>query len=135
MDLLLKDNNTEALDLVYEGDLGLGSALKNAVLVSLLTDAPVEKDEAQSFGKNAGGGWWGSEPVGSKLWLLDRSKINQNTLRIVEEYIFEALNWLKSERIADKIQVTAQRLGFDRICTSIKISLTNGEEFRQELEL
>ena len=83
-------------------DLAQGDPLETAILVSLFTDARAEIDELPP-GIRGQRGWWGStlepEPdnIGSKLWLLDRSKQTNDVPVRAEEYARAALGWIVTD--------------------------------------
>ena len=48
--------------------------------------------------------------IGSRLWLLRRSKLIENeTVRLAEEYIREALQWMIDDGLVLSIDVTLTR--------------------------
>ena len=67
-------------------------------------------------------GWWGDsyadevgDQFGSKLWLLQRSKLTSETLLRAKEYVEESLQWLIEDRVADSFKVYVERDGADRM--------------------
>lgn len=103
-------------------DLKEDAGLSTAVLISLFTDARAREDDElpdvllpEDFPNRRG--WWGdstserdNDSVGSRLWLLDRSKdINEN-LRLAEEYAEESLQWMIDEGIAAKVKCVAESI-------------------------
>lgn len=110
---LIYNNDTMEFDIqeLY-GDLVRENGLETAVFISLFTDRRVLKTETDD--KNLRG-WWGdmiSEiPIGSKLWLLERSKTTQDTLIKAKRYAEDALKWMINDGVVAKITVTALRLG------------------------
>lgn len=113
--------------------LGLDSAepLVRSVLISLFTwrranpDDPLPADARQ--------GWWGdSYPVepndrtGSRLWLLARSKLTDDTARRAREYAEEALAWLVQDGVAARVQVSTERQGLDRLAMRCQIYRHDG---------
>ncbi|AQS84013.1 hypothetical protein A0U92_03645 [Acetobacter aceti] len=111
---------------IVSGDLGLDNPLRSAVMVSLFSDrvAPEEPSlqdsavgiqppgNAATSGKNDRRGWWGDAyndfPIGSRLWQLRRAiKVGEKAVLIeLEAIVREALNWLISDGIAARIDVT-----------------------------
>lgn len=105
-------NKVIALNLLA-GDLLPDDGLETAVIISLFTDKRVTDDELPA-GEESKRGWWGDafpeidqDKIGSKLWLLQRSKRTTETLRKWEDYSKEALQWLIEDGVADSIEVTA----------------------------
>lgn len=94
------------------GDLQTGDDLATAILISLFTDRMAEPDDAITDGTNDPRGWWGDQfstvPIGSRLWLLDRSKQTQETLQRAYDYIIEALQWLIDDGVVAKFDVRVE---------------------------
>lgn len=114
------------------GDLSTENELRTAVVASLFSWARAEDDNVLPDGitKN---GWWGdSYPVkpghkiGSRLWLLRREKLTQETIARAEEYCREALQWLIDDGVAKGIDVELVRNGIDRLDISITINRAAG---------
>lgn len=89
--------------------------LSNAITISLFTDARASDDDELPDGGTDKRGYWGDidldadESLGSKLWLLKRSKITQDTLNKVHDYITEALQWLIDDEHLLTVDVTVER--------------------------
>ncbi len=107
-------------DLLVEGnDLALDSGLETAVLISLFTDRRAKVDDALPDPSSTDRqGWFGDlilpieegDQIGSRLWLLRRSKnlpINRNKAK---KYIEEALQWMIKDGIAAKIEVEVETI-------------------------
>lgn len=102
------------------GRLLVDDGLETAVLMSLFTDAPATLDELAAAGlrPDQNRGWWGNDHLekpgdvlGSKLWLLARSKRTDDTLSRAQEYATESVAWLIADGLASKIPITAQWYG------------------------
>lgn len=72
---------------IKDGDLEGDEGLETAVVISLFTDQRVSDDELP-VEETSKRGWWADalseidqDKIGSKLWLLDRSKRTAETLR------------------------------------------------------
>lgn len=116
-DLALRwDATAFAADLAVEAnDLVTGEELKTAVLLSLFTDRRAEDGDQLPAGATDRRGWWAdSHPVvvgdriGSRLWLLAREKQTPAVLAQAEKFAKEALRWLTDDRVAERIEVTAE---------------------------
>lgn len=112
----LKIRFDEALlegDLIFESnDLAQDDTLANSVFVSLFTDARASlEDELPDPNSTDRRGWWGDKILGfspgSKLWLLDRSKVLDETLNQAIEYSEESLQWMVDDGIAEEVDVDA----------------------------
>ncbi len=92
-------------------DLATDDGLRSAVMVSLLTDRRVDAEELPA-GETRRRGWWGdtlaSGEIGSRLWLLARSKRTPAVLRRAESYAAEALEWLVEDDVVERVDVRAE---------------------------
>jgi phage gp46-like protein len=73
-------------------------------------------------------GWWGdgldgqtNDQIGSRLWLLSRAKVTQQTVIRAREYAEEALQWLVDDGVATRVTVTAERMGLDGLALACVI--------------
>lgn len=117
-DLALTWSNTiGSADLsIIDLDLSSDRGLMTAVVLSLFTDRRAENDDESPSGKaDDRRGWWADQfaeiegdRFGSRLWLLDRSKNTNETLRRADEYIREALNWMLEDKVAASIDVQVE---------------------------
>lgn len=116
-------------------------SLVDAVWISLFTDRRAGADDA--IPDTAGdlpyrGGWWADAytdtpdgtygPIGSRLWLLYRSPVNQQTVAQVREYAAEALAWMVRAGVAARVDVSVQRVGRDGIALSVVVSKRDGSQ-------
>ncbi|QNB13427.1 hypothetical protein G5S35_17510 [Paraburkholderia tropica] len=89
-----------------------GDDLQSAVLVSLFTDRLASDDDSIPDGTGDPRGWWGDigedVPIGSRLWLLDRSKQTQEVLNLARDYIIEALQWMVDDGVIASMDVQTQ---------------------------
>jgi phage gp46-like protein len=114
-----------------DGTLDTDEQLATSVIVALGTDALASRDDLlpDPDSTDRAGWWgdldaeeiWGGWPIGTKLWLLRRSKIEGpgsqygSTVSRVEQYIKDALQPFIDRGIASKVQAKAERTGRDRI--------------------
>ncbi len=75
-------------------------------------------------------GWWGdtfeeNDRFGSRLWLLSRAKLTDQTVLEAREYALEALQWLLDDGVASQVEVTTERKGVDRLDLLIEIVKPN----------
>jgi phage gp46-like protein len=92
------------------GDIETDKGLGTSVIVSLFTDRRADIEDNPDNGDRKG--WWGDllsdiedDKIGSKLYLLDRSKATNQTVIKAKEYIFEALEWMIEDGIAEEIDI------------------------------
>ncbi|MDR5757031.1 phage GP46 family protein [Caballeronia sp. LZ035] len=94
------------------GFLQTGNDLQTAVLLSLFTDRVANSDDFIPDGTGDPRGWWGDvgedTPIGSRLWLLDRSKQTQEVLNNARDYITEALQWLVDDGVVASMDVQTE---------------------------
>lgn len=113
-DIALQIRTDDAIDmLIVDNDLATDEGLQTAIIMSLFSDARIDADEVEDGIKDRRG-WWGDEfpdtegdAIGSKLWLLDRSKIIQETLNRAEQFATDALQWMIDDGVADSITAQA----------------------------
>ena len=117
------DNDLMEGDFIFEdNDLDTDEGLGTAVMISWFTDQRASDDDIipnadnnQEFIDKRG--WWGDlvdsvvvgDEIGSKLWLLNRSKTTQQNITDGIDYGTEALDWMKQDGIAKDITVTGER--------------------------
>jgi phage gp46-like protein len=79
-------------------------------------------------------GWWGdtfateqNDRIGSRLWLLSRAKLTNDTLTKAEGYVREALQWMIDDAVAARVDVEVEREGIDRMEIGVAIYRTTGQ--------
>jgi len=124
-------------NLLDDGTLDSTQALATAIIVALGTDRLAEPgDVFPDPDSSDRRGWWGDYqaqevwdgwPIGSRLWLLQRDKIEgpgsrrgATTTRVVQ-YINEAIQPFISRRIGSSFQVEATRVGREQIDALVRI--------------
>jgi phage gp46-like protein len=92
--------------------------LATAVLISLFTRRLAAADDPLPDPKGSREGWWADtfadvpgDLIGSRLWLLGRSKTLDNTLALAKTYAEEALEWMIEDGIASSVTCTVERQG------------------------
>ncbi|MBK3797866.1 phage tail protein [Azospirillum brasilense] len=112
-------------------DLTTGDPLVRAVLMSLFTWARAQPGDVLPADRRMG--WWGDtfptvagDRIGSRLWLLSREKLLPETLRRAREYAEEALAWLVTDGVAQRVEVTADRRGADGLTLTCRIWRRDG---------
>lgn len=133
--------------LLGDGTLDDTQALATAVIVALGTDRLAARDDILPDPDSTDrAGWWGDHqaeeiwqgwPIGCRLWLLRRDKIEGPgsqrgaTVVRVEHYIREAIQPFIDLRIASRMDVEVTRNGRQRIDALIR--LYRGPELAVEL--
>jgi phage gp46-like protein len=121
-DLALRLSDSARADLeVVAGDLVLDPTPIPTALVSLFTDRRAELDDEIPSGTSRRG-WWGDFGArwGSRLWLLERAKATPQAAADAETFAREGLEWLVTEGIAERVEVSAVLQG-DRIDLTVRI--------------
>jgi phage gp46-like protein len=111
---ITNDNYTQEADFQQNnGDLLIDEGLETAVQMSLFTRRRASLDEVDDVDDR--GGWWAdqistfeNDEIGSKLWLLSRSKNTPQNVKKAREYAYESLEWLIEDKIVQKIEVEAE---------------------------
>ena len=104
-------------------------SLSRAVVISLFTwQRASQSDEVDNDQRM---GWWGDtfaenkgDKIGSKLWLLLRQKVTEETLNRAQEYAYESLKWLIDDGICSDITVDVERDEDDPNRINLDVQLT-----------
>lgn len=110
--------------------------LRTAITISLFTDKRVFENELPQ-GEEKLRGWWGDEflesQIGSKLWTLNRNKIDRSTKVLAEQYAEQALEWLIEDKIAKAVNVVAL-FEDDDITLEVDISFSGRSSINQKFK-
>jgi phage gp46-like protein len=131
------DTELQEGDILFQdGDFEAEPGLQTAVLISLFTDRHAEEtDELDDIDDKRG--WWGDQidviaegdEIGSRLWLLERQVIRQNTLVKIQQYDEEALQWMIDDGVVADINVIVERMEYpddDKIAHKIELFKIDG---------
>lgn len=123
---------------VVDGDLDFGDPLENAVLMSLFTWRRAADDDALPVDGERQG-WWAdtfaappanapasTDQIGSRLWLLSRTQIDETTPELARGYAIEALAWLVDDGIAARVDVVAERIGTSSLALAVTVIRDDG---------
>lgn len=104
--------------------------LVRAVIISLFSWRLADADDPHDSERF---GWWGDahppvdgDLLGSRLWLLSRVALTDDTVARARGYCQEALQWLIDDGVATSVEITAQRAGVDRLSLRCVISRVDG---------
>ena len=99
---------------IVANDLKPDDGLRTAILISLFTDRRAELGDILPDLAADRRGWWADavseiegDRIGSRLWLLARSKRENQVLDRARQYVREALAWLVEDRICEDFTVAA----------------------------
>lgn len=100
--------------------------LRRAVMISLFTWRRAEPDDDT----DTPFGWWGdtwptvqNDRIGSRLHLLKRSTLTNQTAQKAKEYIAQALNWMIDDGIALRVDIEVVRSSLDRLIATVILTL------------
>lgn len=138
---LIWNDETNLGDILTTGaDLQSDEGLQTAVIVSLFTDRRASDDDALPAGETNRRGWWGDvapevegDVTGSKLWLLFREKRLPDVIARAQEYARESLQWLIDDKVASRVDVTAEALRVgegDVLAIQVDVYRPRGEPVR-----
>lgn len=109
---------------ITDGDFTASDGLDTAIIVSLVTDKRAAQSEIQQ--PELRRGWIGNEQnddpdfqLGSKLWLLDQSRSNQDTLNRANDFIRDCFSWMFDDSLIKDLIVTGTL-----VSTNIIMSVT-----------
>lgn len=98
--------------------------LTRAVVISLFTHRRADPDDNADVPM----GWWGdtwpvvaNDRYGSKLWLLQRSKLTNAMVNTVRTYMRDALQWMLDDGVASRIDINIQRTGINELGNQLTI--------------
>ena len=115
---------------ISSGALASGADLASAVLISIFTDRQANADDVLPDGSDDRRGWWGDQgqdvPIGSRLWLLDRSRLTQDVANTVQVHLAEALKWLIDDGVAAGVSVAARISGQSQLDTVVTVTRNDG---------
>lgn len=115
---LTYDNRTQLVDIERDGQITSSELLNTAVIISLFSRRRADDGDSLPEPNGPLEGWWAdglgpSDPdgdrIGSKLWLLNRSKTTQQTLNLAKVFALEAVQWLVDDGIASTVDVAVWR--------------------------
>lgn len=103
--------------------------LTRAVVISLFTHQRADPDDNADVPM----GWWGdtwpmvaNDRYGSKLWLLQRSKLTNALVNTVRNYMREALQWMQDDGVVSRIDIEIQRTGINELGNKIVLWRRDG---------
>ncbi len=115
---------------IMGGALASGNDLASSVLISLFTDRIADDSDIPPDGSDDRRGWWGDIdeelPIGSRLWLLDRSRLTQDVANAAKIYMEEALQWLIDDQVALGVKVVTAIAGGSRLNSIVTVTHRDG---------
>lgn len=125
---IIWDNDLFEGDVLFaNNDLFREEGLETAVMMSLFSDRRAKEDDLINNPDDKKG-WWGDQiadipmdEIGSRLWLLERSKATSETLVLAKEYAEESLEWMIDDGVAISIEVTSENIYENILKLTVKI--------------
>ena len=112
---------------ILDSDLESDEGLRTACLLSLFTDRRAEEGDDLPGADNDLRGWWADEFLehardrwGSKLWLIERTKLTPDVIARAQRYASEALEWMVIDGVAKSVSVVVQTVS-DRLYYLVEI--------------
>ena len=120
---------------ILNGDLKECDDLDSAVIISLFTWARAAAGEVDENAPRFG--WFGdkidadnTDSTGSKLYLLKRKKITNQTIMDAREYIEQALQWMIEDGVATEIKAEVERNASDVNRADALVQIVRGDRSR-----
>lgn len=127
--------------LIDGAQLAEDDGLKTAVIISLFTDRRAALGDTLPDASGDRRGWFGDDysgidgdQIGSHLWLLSREKQRPTVLERARRYALDALAWLKSDGIAQAVDVQASWLRSEVMLLEIQIERADSTTARFRFE-
>lgn len=129
-----------------DNDLENEDGLETAVLLSLFVDRRANDDDELPDIEGSKRGWWGDQvkpviegdQIGSRLWLLERSKTLEEVLPEAKELAMESLLWMIEDGVAAKVEIEVERItneyGTEILALDVNILKTEGTTFSRRYE-
>lgn len=98
-----------------DGSLLVDDGLETLVTISLFTDAPATADDGIEKVEDRRGYWFDAfdedtTPIGSRLWLRQRSLLTTEAMKGCESDAKDALAWMVAEGVASAVEATVTRI-------------------------
>lgn len=116
-DVKIEEDEEGIFDIpMVNGDLATIDGLETALGTSVFTDKRADAGVVpEAFNRR---GWGGNIltkivnfELGSVMWLLEQSRLDQDALNRSKDYIQDALQWALTTGVADTIDVSATKTG------------------------
>ena len=124
--------------LLKDGDLVTDEGLESAIVLSLFIDRKAEADDVTDDDDKRG--WWADgidgddDLIGSRLWLLERSKTESSIPSSAELYAEEALEWMLEDGVAKSVTASARRID-KMLALEIHVRRPDGREWNNVWEV
>lgn len=115
IDIKLELTENEYYDISFDsnGDFVLTNGLESAILMSILCEK--RADESEVVNPKYRRGDWSNElnaitgyEVGSKFWLLDQARANEESINLGIDAINDGLDWLIQDNLIKSVEVSGE---------------------------
>jgi phage gp46-like protein len=135
---LFWDNTLFGADLaLVDGQLATDDGLRSAIIISLFTDRRAADDDELPEPGADWRGWWADDIsevdgdlIGSRLWLLRRSKLTSKAIGRARDYAREAVAWLIADGVCREIDIATAGIRPDTLAIGITFVRPNGARGR-----
>lgn len=132
MGVFFQDDSLTVDGVAFTPNMHPDEELVRAVIISLFTwRRALPDDELPGIDRF---GWWGdtfpnvaSDRIGSRLWLLVRAKLTDETVLRARDYAIEALQWMIEDGVAARVDVEAERQGINMLAIKCVIYRKDAE--------
>jgi len=115
---------------IEDGALASADDLETAVFISVFSDRQADAADAIPDGTTNRRGWWGDVDqdvkLGSRLWLLSRSILDDEVAKEAALYIKEGLQWMIDDEVAQSVAVTSTIVGTRQLSLGVTVTRTSG---------
>ncbi len=131
--LFLADTTTADIALDAPGLL-TGDELQSGITISIFTDARANDDDLVELADDKRG-WFAdsfnpirNDKIGSRLWLLRRAKLTNETIVKAREYVLEATRWLIDDSVASTVNVVCEKTNNSTLGIQVVVQKPSGSQ-------
>ena len=131
-DMKYKFKDGVANILLGDRDVIQDEGFETAITISLFSDCRALDDDILPDNSGDKRGWFAdgllgdNDFIGSRRWLLRRSKLTEENMRKLEEYDTEALKWMLDDGVASNINIVVVKVDIVTILEMITIDRPEG---------
>lgn len=118
--------------LLGDRDVIQDEGFETAIIISLFSDRRARDDDLLPDTSGDKRGWFAdgllddNDMIGSRRWLLHRSKLTNDNMRKLEEYDTEGLKWMIDDGVVSDISIVVERVDMEHISETIIITRPEG---------
>jgi len=140
-DIKLEKNSDNIYDIsIVDGDFESVDGFDTAILMSLFIDKRANQAEVSESSLRRG--WIGNEQnddedyeVGSKLWLLDQARLNQDSVNRAIDFTRDGFIWMIEDSQVKDVQVTGQEFHPTNISVTVSFVRFDNTTFNKQFNL